>query len=480
MVKMDSSTHTFSWKGAKLIPSLILLTIAAILWFVPAPKGLTVTAWHLLVIFVTTIVSVIAKPLPISAIAIISITFCAATGTLPIESCLKAYGSDIVWLIILAFFLAQGFVKTGLGTRVSYFFISILGRNTIGLAYGCILTELFLAPFIPSNTARGGGITFPIATSLAKEMGTNLDERASHRLGGYLINVCFHLNMITSAMFMTGLVGNPLIASLAADAGVTITWGIWATAAVIPGLVNLAILPIVMYKLYPPEVKKAPEAVQIARKKLKNMGSLRVDEWIMVGTLALILTLWMMSKHFGVNATTVALIGFSILLFTGVLHWKDAIREHNAWDTMIWFAAFLMMASELTKLGTMKWLSTIIQGCVVGLQWPVALLILGLVYFYVHYLFASVTAHITALYGAFLMVLIALGTPPMLAALALAVGTSLSGSLTHFGTGTAPIYYSANYVTLKDWWRVAFWMSVVNIIIWVIIGGAWWKLLGYW
>ena len=373
-----------------------------------------------------------------------------------------------------------GFRQDGAGTRISYFFISLLGRNTIGLAYGCILTELFLAPFIPSNTARGGGITFPIATSLAKEMGSNLDAQTSHRLGGYLINVCFQLNMITSAMFMTGLVGNPLIARLAADAGVTITWGTWAIAAIIPGLVNLAILPFVMYKLYPPTVAKAPEAVQIAKKKLKNMGPLKTTEWMMVGTLVLILTLWMLGRHLGIDATTVALIGFSILLFTGVLQWKDAIKEHNAWDTMIWFAAFLMMASELTKLGTMKWLSTIIQGWVVGLQWPIALLLLGLGYFYVHYLFASVTAHITALYGTFLMVLIALGTPPMLAALTLAIGTSLSGSLTHFGTGTAPIYFSANYVTLKDWWRVAFWMSLVNIFIWVIIGGAWWKFLGYW
>lgn len=476
---MDSSRST-SWKGAKLLPSIILLAIATMLWFIPAPKGLSVTAWHLLIIFVLTIVAVIAKPLPISAIAIIGITFCSATGTLPIQSCLNAFGTEIVWLIILAFFLAQGFVKTGLGTRISYFFISKLGKSTIGLAYGCILTELFLAPFIPSNTARGGGITFPIATSLIDEMKAHLNEDTSRRLGGYLINVCFHLNMITSAMFLTGLVGNPLIVGLAKDAGVTITWGLWAIAALIPGLVNLAILPFAMYKLYAPGVKRAPEAAQVAKSKLKELGPLRVNEWIMTGTLALILILWIAGKSIGIDATTVALIGFSLLLFTGVLHWKDVIREHNAWDTMIWFGAFLMMANELTKLGTMKWLSTIIQGYVVGLTWPVALLVLGLIYFYVHYLFASVTAHITALYGAFLMVLIALGTPPVLAAMALAVGTSLSGSLTHYGTGTAPIYYSSNYVTMKEWWRVALFMSVINIMIWTLVGGTWWKLLGYW
>lgn len=464
----------------KIVPSFVICLIATLLWFVQAPKGLSTEAWHLLIIFLSTIVVVIAKPLPTGAIAIIGITVCAATGILPIESCLKAFSSSLVWLIIIAFFLARGFVKTGLGSRVAYFFISCLGKNTIGLAYGCILTELLLAPFIPSNTARGGGITYPIAISLAHEMGSNYNENTTRKFSAYLIKVCFQLNMITSAMFMTGLVGNPLIASFAKSAGVNITWGIWAIAAFLPGLINLLILPLALYKLSPPGLKKAPEAVEVAKKKLKDMGALKVDEWITVGTFSLILVLWMMSSHWGIDPTVSALIGFSILLVTDVLNWKDVIKEEGAWDTMLWFAPFLMMASELTKLGTMKWFSVIMQGYVSGLQWPLALTILGLVYFYIHYLFASVTAHITALYSTFLVVLLALGTPPMLAALTLAIGTSLSGSLTHYGTGTAPIYFGAGYISIKEWWRVSFLMSIINIIIWVIIGGIWWKILGYW
>src|SRR5262249_48569734 len=154
------------------------------------------------------------------------------TKTLTMEQCLSTFSSSIVWLIVMAFFLARGFSKTGLGTRLAYFFLSILGKSSLGIAYGLVITEIILAPFIPSDTARGAGIIYPIATALATEQGSHANTPSARVLGAFLIKVCFQLNMITSAMFMTGLVGNPLIANLASSANVTIDWGTWALAAI--------------------------------------------------------------------------------------------------------------------------------------------------------------------------------------------------------------------------------------------------------
>lgn len=471
---------TSQWEGAKILPTGILLAVAAGFWFMGAPEGLSEPAYHLLIIFLTTVIAVILKPLPTGAISLIATTFAVGSATLTLDQALTCFSSSVAWLVVLAFFLSLGFKVTGLGKRIAYFFISSVGKSTLGLSYSFVLTELILAPFVPSNTARGAGIIYPVVSSLAKEQGSCPTKGTENKLGAYLIKVCFQVNMVTSAMFLTGIVANPLAASLAETVGVKIDWMTWAVAAIVPGLVNLTVIPLVLYKLYPPEIKRAPEAQQVARYKLKEMGPLAGQEIIMIGTFFVVLLLWIFGADIGVKATTAALIGFSILLFCGVLKWKDCIKETGAWETLMWFAPLLMMASFLTKMGAMEWFSGHVQSVVGSFSWPVTLVVICLLYFYVHYVFASVTARITALYSGFLTVLIAAGTPPMLGAMSLAILSSLAGTLTHFGTGSAPVYFGANYIPVKDWWHASFVVSLVNLAIWTVVGGLWWKVLGYW
>jgi DASS family divalent anion:Na+ symporter len=109
-----------------------------------------------------------------------------------------------------------------------------------------------------------------------------------------------------------------------------------------------------------------------------------------------------------------------------------------------------------------------------------ACLLLMLAYLYAHYMFASTTAHITAMFAAFYTAGLALGAPPMLFALMMAAASSIMMTLTHYATGTSPVVFGSAYTTLGEWWKAGFVMSVVNIIIFVVIGGLWWKVLGYW
>ena len=105
---------------------------------------------------------------------------------------------------------------------------------------------------------------------------------------------------------------------------------------------------------------------------------------------------------------------------------------------------------------------------------------LSLTYFYTHYFFASITAHTSAMYAPFLAVALGLGAPPLLAALVLGFFSSLFGGLTHYGTAPAPIFFGSGYVSLGTWWRVGAIVSLVEIAIWLGIGGAWWRVLGLW
>jgi DASS family divalent anion:Na+ symporter len=288
--------------------------------------------------------------------------------------------------------------------------------------------------------------------------------------------------VITSAMFLTAMAANPLAATLAAEnAGLEITWGGWALAALVPGAISLLVVPWLLYRMNPPEIKETPEAADIAKKKLAEMGSMKSSEWIMLGVFVLLIVLWVFGNQLGgIYGTTAAIIGLALLLVTGVLNWGDVLNERGAWDTLVWFAALVMMASQLNSLGLIPWFGDRMGTVVSGYGWVTAFLVLSLAYFYSHYLFASNTAHVSAMYAAFLVVAIAAGAPAMLAALVLAFFSNLFSSMTHYGTGPAPVFFGSGYVEMGDWWKSGFIISVVNIVIWLGVGGLWWKILGLW
>jgi DASS family divalent anion:Na+ symporter len=469
-----------SWQGAHPVRLLIPLLVGLGIWFTPPPAGVELQAWHLLAIFVATIVGIIAKPLPMGAVALIGIATTALTGTLTIDEALSGFSNGTIWLIVLAFFIARGFIKTGLGARIAYLFVGLLGKKTLGLGYGLIATDLVLAPAIPSNTARAGGVVYPILKSLATAYGSEPDNGTARKIGAYLTKTAFQGTIITSAMFLTAMAANPLAVKLAADLGIEITWGSWALAALVPGLVSLIVIPLFLYKIYPPEIKETPEAATMAKEKLAEMGKMSLNEWIMLGVFVLLLVLWIFGKQLSLNSTTAALVGLGVLLLAGVLTWTDVRREEGAWDTLVWFAALVMMASFLNDLGLIPWFSETMGGLVGGISWVPAFLILSLVYFYSHYLFASNTAHVSAMYAAFLAVALVVGTPPLLAALVLAFFSNLFSSMTHYGTGPAPVLFGSGYVELGSWWKLGGLVSVVNIAIWLLVGGIWWKVLGLW
>ena len=460
--------------------------IGPVIYFIPAPEGLTPEAWHLFAIFFAAIVGIIMKAMPMGSISIISITLVAALQLLApgktsdsIKLALSGFNNPTIWMITLAFFISRGFIKTGLGTRIAYWFIAKLGNGTLGIAYGLTFADLCFAPATPSNTARAGGIIMPIMKSISMSMGSTPEDQASHKkVGAYLTLNSYYSNLITSGMFITATASNSMCQKFAHDLGVEISWGGWAIAALVPGILSILIVPLLLYKIYPPEIKDAKVYKAEAVKKLKELGKISHNEMFMIFTFFLLLTLWIFGTTINMEASVAALIGLAFLLITDVLTWEDVKSEKGAWDTMVWFSALVMMAEGLSKLGFMGWFSEIVKGEVSGMPWFWAFPLIILVYYYSHYLFASATAHVAAMYTAFLAVAIAIGIPGKLAALMLGFCGSIFGVLTHYGHGPAPVLFGTGYVDLKDWWKYGFIFSIVLIVIWMGSGALWWKILG--
>lgn len=455
----------------------VAVLIGLILWFIPEPEGVNAQGWHLFALFVGTMVAVIFKPYPMGVISVISLTVALVTNTLTFADAFSGFSNDIVWLIVFAFFVARGFISTGLGSRVAYKVMSLLGKNSLGLGYGLVATDLILAPAIPSVTARMGGIVFPILKGLTEIFTGNSHDP---KMGGFLSLTAYQGSVITSAMFLTAMAGNPLIAELAKSQGIEITWASWAIAAIVPGLLSLIIVPFVLYRLATPTIRQTPHAKAMAKEKLASMGPMKKNEWIMFATFVLLLVLWVIGPFIGMKATVAAMIGLVILLLTGILKWSDVIAETGAWDTFIWFSTLVTLSGFLNKFGLTTWFSQWVVANVSGFEWIIGFIIVALIYFYTHYFFASSVAHIGAMYAPLLIVAVALGTPPELAALTLAFFSNLFGGLTHYGSGPAPILFGTGYVSVLTWWKMGLIVSFVNIGIWMIVGGIWWKILGLW
>ncbi|AXX65116.1 anion permease [Bombilactobacillus bombi] len=458
------------------------LVIGLLIWFTTpwCPVGVTPAAWHILAIFVATIIGCITQPLPIAGVAIIGITLTVLLGIVPMDVAMSSFGNGTVWMIAMAYFMSRGFINTGLGRRVALHFVRLFGKKTLGLAYSLIGVDLLTSPATPSNTARAGGIVYPIIQSLAETYGSKVGDGTERKIGSFLVFAEYHGDLITSGMFMTAMAPNLVAVALAKSLHVNLSWMSWFMAALLPGLISLIVVPWLIYKMYPPEIKDTPNAKEWAETELAKLGKVTFPEKIMAAVFIMALILWMLSSFINMEASLVAFMAVSVLLICGVLTVKDILQETGAWNTLVWFSILIFMANELNKLGFIPWLSKSIGGALNGVSWGIVLAILVIFYFYSHYLFASGTAHVSAMYGALLGVAISAGAPPVLAAMLLGFTGAIFSSTTHYANGPASVLFGTGYVDQSSWWKYNFILAFFYLFVWGVLGTFWMKIIGIW
>ena len=473
----------------------IVIASGLVVFLLPVPSGITVQSWGLLAIFIATIVGSIVRPVPGGAMVLLGITAVIVARVMPVDparvgsgsietarikQALAGYADPVVWLVLAAFFISRGMLKTGLGRRIAFLFIRAIGHRTLGLGYALVGSDLVLATIIPSNGARSGGIIFPIAKSIAEAYDSRPGETAA-KLGAFLMTFIYQCEVIICAMFLTGQAGNLLIQRFANQAaGIDLNYARWMLGGIVPGLVALSITPLILYRIFPPEVKTTPRASEIARAELELMGPLKFQEKMMLLVFFLVASLWTTTKFHGIDYAAVALCGVCVLLLCGAIDWQDVMSERAAWDVFIWYGGMVRMAEALGESGITRRFAEAASTFTTGWRWWAALIVLALIYFYAHYAFASISAHALAMYTPFLLVIIAAGAPAGLAVPLLAYISNVSAGLTHYGTTPGPIYFGAGYVSQQTWWRLGFIASIPNILVWSIVGLVWWKIIGFW
>lgn len=482
-VEMMAASEAPPLTPVKVVPALISIALGLVIRFVvPIPASLSAQAWSMLAIFVSTIAGVVLGPLPVGAWSLCGLTAALATKTMTFPQAFSAFTSDVTWLMTSVFFIARAFVKSGLGDRMGFMFARKFGKTTLGLGYALTTAEALVAPGLPSIAARHGGIMLPVIRSLAKACGSDPEKGTQKKMGAYLVQNAMQSGNLTSAIFLTGAAQNLLCASLSeAQGSAAITFATWLKASCVPGFITLALTPLLLFKVFPPETKETPDAPAMAADKLAEMGPPKLPEKITLATVITLLGLWVFGPSLlGVSSATTALLGVSSLLCLGVVSWQDVLQEKGAWDTLLWFTVLVGMSSQVQNLGVVTWFAAKVSGLLTAaaVSWPLAFFLLHSAYFGLHYIFASQTAQVGALFAAFLAMMIGSGVPTLLAGLTLAFSSNLFAGITHYASAQGALYYGAGYVDLKSWWRIGLMVAIFQYGLFFGIGAVWWKFIG--
>lgn len=470
------------WKA--LAPLAVAIAIA----LVPAPDGLAQHAWYYFAIFAGVIVALMLEPIPGAAIGLIAVTLVAVlsewvffspaelarpgfkAANASLAWALSGFANGTVWLIFGAFMFALGYEKTGLGKRIALLLVKAMGRRTLTLGYAIAAADTLLAPFTPSNTARSGGTIFPVIRNLPPLYDSKPNDPSARRIGSYLMWTAIATTCVTSSMFLTALAPNLLAVELAKKAvNVEIGWMRWFLGFAPAGILMLLAVPLLTYVLYPPEVKEGKEVPAWAASELLKMGGLSRREIILAVLVLIALVLWIFGGGI-INATTAALVVISLMLLTRVITWDDMLDNKQAWNTFAWFATLVALADGLGRTGFVKWFADAIAAHMTGFSPTVAAIVLVLIFYFSHYLFASVTAHTTAM----LPVMLAVGSsvpgmPMEPFTLMLVVTLGIMGILTPYGTGPSPVYYGSGYLPAGDYWRLGAIFGVIFIVLFLLI-----------
>lgn len=443
-----------------LIPWLAPLVAAAIVLLIPAPHALAGKPWFFLALFIAVIVGLVLEPLPGAAIGLIGITVAAVFGLVAKTAsantawALSGFANDTVWLIFAAYVFAEGYETTGLGRRIALLLVRALGRSTLGLGYAVAFSDLVLAPFTPSNTARSGGIVFPIVANIPP-LYKSAPGPTARRIGSYLMWVAFASTCVTSSLFLTALAPNLLTMSIFGKLShFKISWSDWFMGIAPLGIVLLLLIPVLTYIIYPPEVKRGDDVAVWASGELGRLGRTSRREYIMGGLALAALLLWIFGGSF-IGATVVALAVVSAMLISGIITWKQLVANSAGWSVFVWFGTLVALADGLAKTGLLKVFGATIGASLAHVSPVVGIAVAIVAFFAIHYAFASLTAQASALYPVFLAALIAVpGVHPIVAGLALAYAMGFMGILTPYACGPAPIYAGSGYIPTRDFWRL--------------------------
>ena len=405
-----------------IAPGLLLkraapFAIALGIWLAPVPAGLTAPAWQLFAVFVAAISSVLLGAFPLLTASMIAAGTVVLTGTITPAQAFSGFANSSVLLVVTAFIIAQAVVKSGLGRRISLFMVS--------------------------------------------------------RFGGFLMFCTMASLAVSSALWMTATSANPVGVQIARQSGLQIGFGSWLLAASVPALIAIGLLPLFVAKIFPPGVGATPEAPAAARAEIAGMGPMSRDEWITAVTFVVMVAGWVFADTLKLNVTSIAFMGFGVLMLTDVLTMDDITKQGDTLATFLWLAVLVALSSQLNELGFMGYVGERLASQLGGMSWLTLYVTLIALYVAIHYMFVSQSAQVLALLGVFLDVGVRGGVPAPLMAFGLLFASSYFSVITPQGGSQNVIFVASGYLTQRELYKLGLLATLAFMAVFLLIGTPW-------
>jgi DASS family divalent anion:Na+ symporter len=457
------------FKFVKLGIIALLASLSCLL--VECPDGLSTQALHMIIIFVASMVGIMLEVCEPCSLLFLAICVASLTGTVEINQCFSGFSNTIPWLIFTALSLSSVVTKTALGMRLAYLFVKLFGKNMTGLSYSIIVTEFLAAPVIPSNTARGANIGFPLVTSIARYVSSHTKGVQEKSIGAYLSILYAYSNAVCSAIFITAMISNAIIVEILANDGIQMSWLSWCSFMLMPGICILIVLPFILRLLFSFKTPSLDGLRAQAAAHYKSMGKLSQQEKCILSVFALMLSMWIFSEMLGVPIIVTVLLGIVAFVMLGLLSIKEAFSSYSTLNPVIMLGILISFVNCLVSSGAIAWFSGVISNNLSGRGIDIAYYMLTIIYFFTHYFFSGEGGRIIALYATFLTTGLSLGIAPMKLGMTLAFFSSTSDVLAHYTCPASLTMFSTGYVSAGKWMLA----GLVNAL---IIMGIWFGYVG--
>lgn len=457
-----------------IVATLILLLLDYVMPF----DGLDAMSKHALIIFLSAIVFWIFRPLPEYLSAIIAGAALIICAKAPAGLVLSGFSSAVWWMVLFAMILGVTINHTGLGKRLAYTLVKKFGRGNLKMMYVTTMANNILAPFTPSNTARGA-LTCGVVESLCDSLGYKPGEnKGDHTL---MMGNMF-INTTNTFMFLTAMGGNMLCVKIISEmTGRTVTWMDWFIAGFFPGIPLLLLVPYIVYKLFPMAPMPVEDCTAMACKQLDEMGPMSRAEKHTAIIMGITLLLWATQSLHGLSATKTSFVLAALLLpKIGAVNYEE-IGPKVPWPALIWLGFAMGMANLINKFGGFKWLvETLLAGnsVMAHLSFGSFLAILIPTIIFMHFMFAGMNAMILIVLPITITLAQKFGFDPYVVGLISSMALSVGAFFMPFNSAPNLIFYGTGRYTVIQQLKGAVPLAILASLVLILALHLWWPLVG--
>ena len=464
----------------KIISSSILFWFSQKKWFVysilvsifllnlSTPIGLSVPAYHSLIILVLVFMLVTFEPIPFPAIALLTLVLQVVLGVAPPDQVASSFMNGAVLFVMGSLMFAIAIVHQGLDIRLARFIVFIFGKSKRMFLAGLMSISAILSSFLGEHTVIA--IMLPIGLSVIK----NIDTQQTDGKNAVLITL-FSIAYGT----IIGSIGTPsggarnviMINYLQEFSNVHIDYWKWMKHAYPILIIQLIVAYFVLQFAFPSSLKNIK--MRGYKKNIENR-SIKKDINHLFSCLiiiAIIASWFTFNDIYGLGI--IALGGALTFMIFGMITWEE-INKNTNWGVILLFAATISLGFQINETGASSWLVIKFNELLnslpsnsMNVSWSIMAILSGLT---ANFFTSSATVSLIG------PMAIELHPTDISFALSSAIASGFS-FLTVISSPTAMIIYSTGLVSTKVFFRVGILMFIISILILYLMSQFYWVTL---